>query len=424
MCSVRFAWSLRDKSPRNPSNDDTELWHHEVPRSRTAKVRCQDVWRPLPDGDEDRERWRSSISPRFPGLGREGEHHRSAQGEEDRNPTWYTIEDDTSVGGIRTIHTIRARRILSNSTVVRQDDQVRWLWTGRELNEGEILRATAPDDPRQSATDEHQDGEGWKADEWARLRSARLPVRWRKRDHEHGQILAPGIPRELRNSSRVWRNYDAITRNVDDPGDLETIDPDDSRQDDQELPRTIPSMVWRSREDDYFLPYHTRYDHTRYNRLHDRVRDRWEGRHDREDNDEMRNEHEVTLVDIQWWRCLFFQHKLHIELWRISVMKMEERRMDARYVHDCWRTITRPTGTYKRCRMMIWRIWYDWFLIHTSYGDVESSTIMRISMTVDQPRRPTTPIRTRTSKWRLWTRRKSRKFPSSWPRSRIVEKAC
>ena len=31
--------------------------------------------------------------------------------------------------------------------------------------------------------------------------------------------------------------------NVDDLSNLETIDPDDPRQDDQELPRTIPSMV-------------------------------------------------------------------------------------------------------------------------------------------------------------------------------------
>ena len=37
---------------------------------------------------------------------------------------------------------------------------------GRQLEEGEILRATAPDDPRQGATDKHQDDEGWKADEY------------------------------------------------------------------------------------------------------------------------------------------------------------------------------------------------------------------------------------------------------------------
>ena len=73
-----------------------------------------------------------------------------------------------------------------------------------------------------------------------------------------------------------------------------------------------------------------------------------------------------------------------------------------------------------------WSDEYDtirfWFILDD--GDVESSTIMRISMTIDQSRRPTTPIRTRTSKWRLWTRGKSRRSPSSWPRSRIVAKAC
>ena len=44
------------------------------------------------------------------------------------------------------------------------------------LEEGEILRATAPYDPREGATDKHQDDEGWKADERVRLRSIRLPL--------------------------------------------------------------------------------------------------------------------------------------------------------------------------------------------------------------------------------------------------------
>ena len=55
-------------------------------------------------------------------------------------------------------------------------------------------------------------------------------------------ILAPDISRELRNSSCVWCNHDANTRNVNDLGDWETVDTDDSRQDDQELPRQISSM--------------------------------------------------------------------------------------------------------------------------------------------------------------------------------------
>ena len=63
-----------------------------------------------------------------------------------------------------------------NSTVVWQGNQVRWIRIGLELEEGEILRATAPDNPRQSVTDEHQDGEGWKANERVRLRSIRLPL--------------------------------------------------------------------------------------------------------------------------------------------------------------------------------------------------------------------------------------------------------
>ena len=45
------------------------------------------------------------------------------------------------------------------------------------------------------------------------------------------------ISRELRNSSCVWCNHDANTRNVNDLGNLETIDSNDSRQIDQELPR-------------------------------------------------------------------------------------------------------------------------------------------------------------------------------------------
>ena len=52
-------------------------------------------------------------------------------------------------------------------------------------------------------------------------------------------------------------------------GDLETIDSNDSRQDDQELPRPISRMVRRSRESDHFLLHYIRYD-----RLHDRVRNR------------------------------------------------------------------------------------------------------------------------------------------------------
>ena len=40
-------------------------------------------------------------------------------------------------------------------------------YDGYELDENlkKILRATAPDNPRQSITNEHQDGEGWKANE-------------------------------------------------------------------------------------------------------------------------------------------------------------------------------------------------------------------------------------------------------------------
>ena len=53
---------------------------------------------------------------------------------------------------------------------------------------------------------------------------------------------------------------------------------------------------------------------------------------------------------------------------------MEERRMNARYVHDCWRTITRPTGTWTRCQMMTWWIWYDWFLNHTGHGEEKLSS--------------------------------------------------
>ena len=55
--------------------------------------------------------------------------------------------------------------------------------------------------------------------------------------------LVPGISRELRNSSCVWCNHDANTRNVNDLDDLEAIDSNDSRQDYQELPRPISSMV-------------------------------------------------------------------------------------------------------------------------------------------------------------------------------------
>ena len=46
---------------------------------------------------------------------------------------------------------------------------VRWTRIGRELEEGEILRATPSDNPRQSVTEEHQDGEGWKANERVRF---------------------------------------------------------------------------------------------------------------------------------------------------------------------------------------------------------------------------------------------------------------
>ena len=63
---------------------------------------------------------------------------------------------------------------LSDSTVVRQGNQVRWTQIGRVLEEGEILRATPSDNLRQSVTEEHQDGEGWKANERVRLRSAGL----------------------------------------------------------------------------------------------------------------------------------------------------------------------------------------------------------------------------------------------------------
>ena len=35
----------------------------------------------------------------FQAVSEKGEHHRSARGAENRNPTRYTSEDDTSVGG-------------------------------------------------------------------------------------------------------------------------------------------------------------------------------------------------------------------------------------------------------------------------------------------------------------------------------------
>ena len=260
----------------------------DVSRGRTTKVWYQDVWRSLPncpDGDEDRQWWRDSVRSRFPGRQRKGEHHRSARGAKNRNPTRYTSEDDTSVGGTWTIYTGQAQG-LSDSTVTRQSDQERWIWIGRKLEEGEILRATAPDDPRQGATDKHQDDESWKADERVRLRSIRFSLWWQNRDHAFEQLLAPGISRELRNNSCVWCNHDAKTRNVNDLVNLETIDFNDSRQDFQEFPRSISSMIWRSRESGHFLLHYIRYD-----QLPNWFWNRWRSCRNCEDDVEMWNNH-------------------------------------------------------------------------------------------------------------------------------------
>ena len=132
---------------------------------------------------------------------------------------------------------------------------------------------------------------------------------WRHRNHAFEQLLAPGISRELRNSNCVWCNHDANTRNVNDLGDWGTIDTDDSRQDDQELPRQISSMVWRSWESDHFLLHYIKLWPT--TRLCSKS---------------MRRSSQVR----KWWwivnwtrsytgrysmmTMLSFQHKLHIEL--------------------------------------------------------------------------------------------------------------
>ena len=52
---------------------------------------------------------------------------------------------------------------------------------------------------------------------------------------------------------------------------------------------------------------------------------------------------------------------------------MKERRMSVRYVHDCWRTITRPTGTWTRCQRMTWQIRYSWFPNQYGHGEEKLS---------------------------------------------------
>ena len=143
---------------------------------------------------------------------------------------------------------------------------------------------------------------------------------------------------------------------------------DDSRQDDQELPRQISSMVWRSWEGNHFLLHlHHVWPTTQLC------------------SKSMRRSSQLR----RWWwnvkrtqsytgrysmmTMLSSQHKLHIELWRILGMQMKERRMSVRYVHDCWRTITRPTGTWTRFQRMTWQIWYSWFPNPTGHGEEKLS---------------------------------------------------
>ena len=64
------------------------------------------------------------------------------------------------------LHQPSARNVRFHSGTARRSGTMDMNWT----------RATAPDDPRQGATDKHQDDEGWKADERVRLRSTRLPL--------------------------------------------------------------------------------------------------------------------------------------------------------------------------------------------------------------------------------------------------------
>ena len=104
---------------------------------------------------------------------------------------------------------------------------MRWIRIGRELEKGEILRVNAPDDPQDG------DFENTKMTKTGKPTNEHVFV---PLDHHydeeiaaHQQLLAPG-------SSRNYEKTAAF-------GALETIDSKDSRQDDQELLKSISSMA-------------------------------------------------------------------------------------------------------------------------------------------------------------------------------------